>query len=174
MAGTEHSAEHAPSWHLAQINIGRIVAPLDDPVMREFVENLDRINALAEASPGFVWRFQTASGNATDERPYDDDRILINFSVWEDIASLRAFTYRGDHAAIMRKRRQWFEHMQEAYQALWWVPAGPHPTVREATSRIECIRAHGPTPEAFTFHQAFLPPGSSGVSTGQDRGFSTR
>jgi heme-degrading monooxygenase HmoA len=96
----------ASPWHQAQINIGRIIAPLDDPGLADFVNNLDRINALADHSPGFVWRFQTASGNATDERPYEDDRILISFSVWEDLESLRAFTYRSDHTTIMRRRRE--------------------------------------------------------------------
>jgi hypothetical protein len=146
------------SYQLAQINIGRIVAPLDDPQLAGFVNNLDRINALAESHPGFVWRFQTDEGNATAVRPYEDDRVLLNFSVWKDIDSLREFTYSGAHVEIMRRRKEWFEKMTEAYMALWWVPAGHRPSVAEAVSRLEHLRQFGPSAEAFTFRQLFPPP----------------
>jgi Domain of unknown function (DUF3291) len=146
------------SYHLAQINIGRIVAPLDDPQLAGFVNNLDRINALAESHPGFVWRFQTDEGNATAVRPYEDDRILLNFSVWKDLESLRDFTYSGAHVEIMRRRKEWFEKMAEAYMALWWVPAGHRPSIAEAVGRLEHLRQAGPSAEAFTFRQVFPPP----------------
>ena len=148
-------------YHLAQINIGRIVAPIDDPQLADFVGNLDRINALADGHPGFVWRFQTDEGNATAVRPWEDDRILLNFSVWKDLESLKDFTYSGPHLEIMRRRREWFERMTDAYVALWWVPAGHKPSVAEAVSRIDHLRQFGPSAEAFTFRQVYPPPDAS-------------
>jgi hypothetical protein len=115
-------------YRLAQINIARMLAPLTDPVMADFVANLPPINALADSSPGFVWRFQTEQGDATGVRPYDDDRIIINFSVWEDLDSLRNFVYRSAHAGILKRRREWFDRLTDAYVALWWVPAAHRPT----------------------------------------------
>jgi len=149
------------SYHLAQINIGRLVAPIDDPLIADFVANLDPINALADSHPGFVWRFQTDEGNATSVRPYDDDRIAINFSVWKDFESLRAFTYESAHVAIMRRRREWFERLTDMYMALWWVPAGHLPSVAEATARLEHLKQFGPSPEAFTFREPFPAPDAS-------------
>ncbi|MGD9793410.1 MAG: DUF3291 domain-containing protein [Acidimicrobiia bacterium] len=143
--------------HLAQINIGRLRAPSDDPMIAPFMDALDEINALAEASPGFVWRFQTDEGNTTSVRPYDDELILINFSVWESIEALSDYAYRTDHATFLRRRREWFERMTDAYLALWWVPIGHHPTEHEAIARVEHLRAHGPTPHAFTFRDRFPP-----------------
>jgi len=143
---------------LAQLNIGVIRGPIDSPVMAEFVANLDRINALAERSPGFVWRLQTEEGNATAIRPYPDENIAVNLSVWRDVESLNAFVYRSDHVEIMRRRREWFARMTEAFLVLWWVPAGHRPDVQEAIARLDCLRAHGPTPVAFTFRRTFPPP----------------
>jgi len=143
---------------LAQLNIGIIRGPIDSPVMAEFVANLDRINALAERSPGFVWRLQTDEGNATAIRPYPDENIAINMSVWRDLESLNAFVYRSDHVEIMRRRREWFERMTEAFLVLWWVPRGHRPSVQEAIARLDTLRASGPTPAAFTFRQTFPPP----------------
>jgi len=154
----------ASSYRLAQINIGRILAPIDDPQIADFVGNLDRINALADNHRGFVWRFQTDEGNATAVRPYEDDRILLNFSVWRDVESLKQYVYSGEHLEIMRRRREWFEKMSDAYLALWWVPAGHKPTVAEAVSRVEHLRQFGPTPEAFTFKQLFPPPDAADAS----------
>jgi hypothetical protein len=145
-------------YQLAQINIARMVAPLTDPVMADFVANLEPINALADASPGFVWRFQTEQGDATGERPYDDDRIIINFSVWKDANSLRDFVYRSAHSGVMKRRREWFDRLADAYVALWWVPAGHQPTVADAVVRIEHLRRHGPSPEAFTFREFYPAP----------------
>ena len=159
----------APSWHLAQVNIGRIAAPLDSPQLAEFVANLEPINALADAAPGFVWRLQTEDGDATAIRPFDDDRILVNMSVWESVEALGEFVFASRHLDVLRRRREWFDKMEEAYLALWWIPAGTLPSVADARSRLECLRAHGPTPHAFTFREPFAAPDSSDSMTSDDR-----
>ena len=141
--------------HLAQINIGRLRAETDDPMIAEFMAALDEINALAERSPGFVWRFMTEDGNATAVRPFEDELLLINMSVWESVESLGDYVYRSDHTGYLRRRREWFERISEAIVALWWVPAGHRPTVAEGIERIEHLRTNGPTPQAFTFRQPF-------------------
>ena len=143
--------------HLAQINIGRLRAETDDPMVAEFMAALDEINALAERSPGFVWRFMTEDGNATAVRPFEDELLLINMSVWESVELLGDYVYRSDHTAYLRRRREWFERINEAIFALWWVPAGHRPTVAEGIERIDHLRANGPTPQAFTFRQPFSP-----------------
>jgi hypothetical protein len=145
-------------FHLAELNIGRLAAPLDSPELKAFVDNLDRINALAEASPGFVWRLKGDGNNATDIRPYEDDPMMaVNLSVWTDLASLGAYVYRSGHVEIMRRRREFFEVPTEAFMALWWVEAGHIPTLEEAIERLEHLRRHGPTPYAFSFRQPFPP-----------------
>lgn len=145
--------------HLAQLNIARLLAPLESPELAGFVARLAEINALAEAAPGFVWRFQTAEGDATAVRPYDDDRILVNFSVWDSPAAFDAFVYRTAHGEVMQQRRQWFERMPESTSVLWWVPEGHRPTVAEAVSRLDHLRAHGPSAAAFTHRTLFPAPG---------------
>jgi hypothetical protein len=135
------------AYELAQLNIAVMKEPLESPRMADFVANLDRINALAESSPGFVWRFKTEDGNATALRPLGDD-TLVNFSVWRDVESLNKYVYKSAHVEIMR----------EAWVVLWWIPRGHRPTVSEAIARLELLRAKGPTQEAFTFKRAFLPP----------------
>jgi hypothetical protein len=144
-------------WHLAQLNVGRMVAPLDAPEIDGFRAQLDPINALADADPGLVWRLQTAAGNATDIRPTEDDLFLINLSVWRSIEALRAFTYTSGHVRVMRQRRSWFEQLAEAHLVLWWVPAGHVPTIDEALARLDRLRRDGPTPAAFTFRAPFAP-----------------
>lgn len=144
-------------YHLAQVNIGRVLAPTDDPIMAGFMARLDEINALADHSPGFVWRLQNSEGNATYFRPYEDDRILVNMSVWESIESLKHFVYRTTHAELLRQRQAWFEKFSGAYLALWWVPAGHRPSIDEAKKRIAHLQAHGPTQFAFTFKTIFEP-----------------
>ena len=146
------------AYELAQLNLGVIEGPIDAPVMADFVANLDRINALAERTPGFVWRLQTEEGNATAIRPYDDENIVVNMSVWRDVESLNKYVYSSEHVQIMRRRREWFEKMDQAFLVLWWVPRGHRPTIEEAKARLEILRAKGPTAEAFTFRQAFPPP----------------
>src|SRR5439155_8981163 len=135
--------------HLAQINIGRIKAPLEDPVMFGFVSRLDELNAIADRSPGFVWRLQTYEGNATALRPYDDERILLNMSVWKSIEQLRAYVYETVHADVLRQRRDWFEKFERTYLALWWIPVGHIPSIEEAKARLDSLDANGPTPFAF-------------------------
>ena len=149
-------------WQLAQVNIGRARGEITNPVMQGFVARLEEINALAERSPGFVWRLQTEDGNATAVRPYPgDDRIMINMSVWADLESLREYVFRSAHAGVMRQRRDWFERFEGIYVALWWIPAGHRPTVPEAVNRLAHLEAHGPTPFAFSFRQPFDPEGRS-------------
>ncbi|MCI0576711.1 MAG: DUF3291 domain-containing protein [Chloroflexi bacterium] len=153
-----------PKLHVAQINIARMNAPLDDPIMAGFVGRLDEINALADRSPGFVWRLQTDAGNATYLRPYDDERIIVNMSVWESIPHLKEYVYRTAHAGLVRQRRDWFEKIPDAYVALWWVPAGHVPGVDEGKKRLAHLEKHGPTPIAFTFKTTF-PPDEAFVQT---------
>jgi Domain of unknown function (DUF3291) len=150
-----------PGFQLAQINIGRARGGIDQPVMAGFVAQLVAINALAEESPGFVWWLQTEDGDATAIRPYADDRILINLSVWEDLAALQTFVFRSAHTDVMRHRREWFERFPEAYLALWWVPVGHRPSVEEAVARLAYLQAHGPGGHAFTFRQAYDPSGQA-------------
>jgi uncharacterized protein DUF3291 len=144
-------------FHIAQLNIGRARGAVDGPVMAEFMALLDPVNAVADASPGFVWRLQTEEGNATALRPYEDDRMIVNMSVWESIDDLAAFAYRSGHVDVMRRRREWFERMQ-VFMVLWWIPAGHLPSVAEAQERLEHLRVHGPTPHAFTFKARFPSP----------------
>jgi hypothetical protein len=157
--------------HLAQINIGRMKAPLEDPVMAGFMSRLDDLNALADRSPGFVWRLQGDEGNNTYLRPYEDERIIVNMSVWETIEQLRAYVYNSAHAELLKQRRDWFEKFDGVFLALWWIPAGHIPTVDEAKKRLALLEAHGPTPFAFTFKTPFEPaippwPPSSGLKVG--------
>jgi len=149
-------------WHLAEINIGRMRGPIDGEVMAEFVANLDRINALAEAAPGFVWRLTGDGNNATDLQFSDDAMVIPNMSVWRDMDSLAGYVYRSDHRDVMRRRKEWFEHM-EVYMALWWVPAGHLPTLAEARKRLDVLAANGPTADAFTFRTPFPAPGAETI-----------
>jgi len=144
---------------LAQLNIAAMKEPLDSPGMAEFVANLDRINALADVAPGFVWRLESDDGDATEFRPLGD-MTLVNLSVWKDLAALKDFVYQSGHAEIMRRRAQWFDRMREAYVVLWWVPQGHRPTTDEAIARLEYLRANGPTEAAFNFGKVFAAPGS--------------
>jgi hypothetical protein len=147
-------------YRLAQVNIGRMRAPIGDPIMEGFRTQLDPVNALADRSPGFVWRLQTEEGNATAIRPYaDDDRMAINMSVWESLESLRNYVYQSAHVAPLRDRKQWFEPLDGPILALWWIPAGHIPSVAEAIERLEMLKARGPSPEAFTFRHPFPAPG---------------
>lgn len=148
-------------YHLAQINIGRILGPMDGPVMAGFVAQLDEINRLADNSPGFVWRLQTEAGNATDIKVFEDEWIILNMSVWENIEALKNYVYYSAHAKVLRDRKQWFERMETPFMALWWIPAGHIPTALEGKERIEKLTELGPTPEAFTFKHFFPAPTTS-------------
>lgn len=146
------------SHHLAQVNIAKFLKPIDDPSNADFVNNLDRVNAVAEAQPGFVWRLKGEGNDATSLRAFDDPNIAVNLSVWVDLDSLTTFVYRdAAHRDIMRRRREWFDRM-EFYMALWWVPAGHIPTIDEAKARLDLIARLGPTADAFTFRQTFAAP----------------
>jgi hypothetical protein len=147
-----------PGWQLAQVNIARLLAPLDAPEVAGFVAALDPVNALADRSPGFVWRLQSDGGDATSIRAYDDDRIIVNLTVWASLEDLRGFVFGGLHVDILRRRRAWFSVMDEAYAAMWWVPAGTTPTVDEAKERLAILDREGPTPAAFTFRAPFPAP----------------
>lgn len=155
-------------WHVAQMNVGTALYAMDDPGMGEFVARLDEINALAEASPGFVWRLQSDSGNATDIQVSEDPRFIVNMSVWRSVEDLFDYAYKSAHRLVMAKRRQWFERPADAYQVLWWVPAGHEPTVEEGLARLAHLRQQGPSATAFTFKQRFPPPGQSEMPEGLD------
>jgi hypothetical protein len=151
-----------PAGHqLAQCNVARLLAPLDSPQLAGFVAALAPVNALADAAPGFVWRLQDDSGDATSIRVFDDDVMIVNLSVWESAENLADFTYRAvGHRDVMRQRRRWFTPMDEAHLVLWWVPAGHIPDAAEAMDRLDTLRRVGPSPAAFTF-RALYPVGVS-------------
>lgn len=142
-------------FNLAQINIARMLAPLDSPVMTEFVANLDHINALAEKSEGFFWRLKDDTNNATSVKIYDDDFLIVNMSVWQSADALFQFVYRSQHLEVFKKRQAWFEKMPVMHMALWYIPEGHSPTVSEAITRLDHLRTHGETPFAFTFKKKF-------------------
>ncbi|MGX9884152.1 DUF3291 domain-containing protein [Streptomyces sp. NPDC002276] len=153
-----------PAYELAQVNIGRLRFPLDSPELKDFVDALDPVNAVVDAAEGFVWRLQSDSGNATDVSVLGDEWLIINMSVWRDTNALTAFMYQGQHRELLARRREWFEQVREAMVALWWVPAGHRPTVAEAEERVLHLRAHGPTPYAFTLRTSFPPQGAEPVA----------
>jgi hypothetical protein len=140
---------------IAQVNIALPREPLDSPALAEFVANLEPVNALADAAPGFVWRLEDDSGDATSIRVFDDERLIINMSVWESIEALWDFVYAGGHLEVMRRRREWMTKMASTYLCLWWVHDGHLPTTDEAKQRLEHLGEHGPTPHAFTFKRRF-------------------
>lgn len=145
------------AWHIAQLNIATALFPLDDPRMADFVEQLDQINALAEASPGFVWRLKGDGGDATSVRVNDDPQLIVNMSVWTGIDALFDFVYRSAHRDVFAQRREWFERPVQGYQVLWWVGRGHRPTPDEGMARLALLNRLGPTDEAFSFKQRFAP-----------------
>jgi hypothetical protein len=147
------------SFNLAQLNIARLVAPLESPTLVDFVANLDRINALADNTPGFVWRLQTEAGDATAIKHFGED-VIVNMSVWKDTQSLHDYVYRSSHVEVMRRRKEWFQKLTEAYMVLWWVPIGHVPSLEEAELKLKYLRLHGPTVHAFTFKKFFSAPDS--------------
>jgi hypothetical protein len=152
----------ARRFHVAQVNIARMLAPLEDPLMADFVAQLDPVNALADASPGFVWRFQSEGGNATSVRPLPDPLILFNMSVWESVEALHAYVYRSQHGASLRDRKRWFQKSAGPSTALWWIPAGEIPTVKDGITRLAHLEAYGESPMAFSFAKPLpAPPAES-------------
>ena len=146
-----------PSYELAQLNIAQMKAPLESPEMADFVANLERINALAEAAPGFVWRLQGEAGNATAFRPFGAD-TLVNLSVWRSVESLSDYVFKSLHVEIMKRRKEWFERTPEVTTVLWWVPQGHRPDEHEAMQRLHTLRTLGPSAQAFGFKQYFEAP----------------
>jgi heme-degrading monooxygenase HmoA len=145
---------------LAQANIARMLAPPDDPLLADFVAQLDRINALAESSPGFVWRY-VSDARKPEDREYDDPMLLFNMSVWESAEHLYDYAYRSDHARVFADRRKWFEKLSQPQVVLWWVPSQHRPTVAEAQQRLNLLAAQGPSPRAFTFRVRYDPDGNA-------------
>ena len=146
------------------MNVARLVAPLDDPRLADFLAGLDPVNAAADAAPGFVWRLQTEAGNATDVQAFTWDAdgavgVIVNLTVWVDLDHLLAFVYSPQHRAVLRRRREWFVPMTQAYAACWWVPAGQRPTTLDAEERVRHLREHGPTAHAFGPRADQPPPG---------------
>jgi hypothetical protein len=171
----------ATDYVLAQVNIGRLAAPLDSEQLAGFVAALDQVNAVADAAPGFIWRLQTEEGNATSLRVFEaeageaDDGILVNMSVWESVEALGAYVYGQAHLALLRRRREWFTKMTDAYSAAWWIDRGHIPTTGEAENRLRHLRRQGPTPYAFTLRAHFPPPGPGDATPrGPAQGGTTR
>ena len=150
------------SFQLAQLNVARFMQPREHPANKDFIDNLDRVNAEAERQPGFVWRLVDEDSNdATDIQAFDDDNMIVNLSVWQNLESLSEFVYRNKvHRAIMRRRAEWFSQMQ-VYLVLWWVEQGHIPTVAEALGKLRTLEQHGPSAAAFTFKSPFPPPESA-------------
>lgn len=144
-------------FHLAQVNISKLLEPIGSTLLADFVAQLDEINALAEQSKGFVWRLKGDNENATALRVFEDDMIIINMSVWESIEDLKEFAFKTAHASVMRGRNKWFEKPTKAMLALWWIPENEIPTAQDAKERLESINKNGSTPFAFTFKDVFLP-----------------
>lgn len=152
-----YGALFMPAYELAQLNIAELKHPLDSPELKDFVDNLDSINQLAEESDGFVWRLQTDEGDATSI-DYFGDKIVVNMSVWENHETLHNYVYRSAHVNIMRRKMEWFEKMKSVHMVLWWVPAGHRPSLEEADEKLRYLDKHGPSPEAFTFKKSFAAP----------------
>lgn len=146
------------SFHLAQMNVARCRAPLNSPVMRGFVDLLEAVNALADATPGFIWRLQSETGDATSIQAFDDPLVIVNLSVWSGVETLREYVYRTAHADTFRKRKEWFEDFGGLSLALWWIPAGTIPTVEGAKMRLGMLAESGPTVDAFGFRDSFPNP----------------
>ncbi len=143
--------------HLAEINVARLRYPLEDPRVADFVDNLDAINALAERSPGFLWRLKDDTGNATHISAFDDPLVIVNLSVWDSVEALHAFAYKTVHRRFVQRRNEWFDLFDGPYLALWWVEPGAWPDAAEGRRRLAHLDAVGPTAWAFTFRNLFEP-----------------
>ncbi len=135
-----------------------MLGAIDDDVMAGFVARLDSLNALADASPGFVWRYQTEEGDATEVRVFDDEMILFNMSVWESVEALEEYVYRSNHVEALQKRAEWFERSTRAPLVLWWVEIGNIPSVEEAKEHFDILWRSGPSATTFSFKDRFAPP----------------
>ncbi len=148
------------TFYLAQMNIAKAKLPLTDPSMKEFVDFIEPINALAEGSPGFIWRWQSEDGQSSiyAPSPFDDDSIINNLSVWEDLESLKTFVYNTAHSYFVRSRQRWFDKLSESHMVLWWLPKGEIPTLEEGKRRLELFNREGASIQAFTFATPYEPP----------------
>lgn len=151
-------AVNRESHHLAQVNVARLRAPLDDPSMASFVRAIDDVNWLAEQSAGFVWRLRADPGPLTFGALPGEDGLVVTLSTWEDVDSLRNFVTRTAHGLFMRQRSRWFVPTPGFTTALWWVEGGEHPPIADALARLERLRSKGPSPEAFSFRRVFEAP----------------
>ncbi len=154
------------NFHLAQVNIAIAKYSYDDPLFAGFVDNLDRIYELAEATPGFVWRHVTVNDDAEAKAAFGENNLIFNMSVWETKDALRDFVYMSEHVDILRQRGEWFVPQNRPIMALWWQPAGTIPTIVEAKHRLDRLAQAGSTEDAFTFRQFFDAPQVEEVSSG--------
>ena len=146
-------------YQLAQINIGRIKGvDMNDPVMKEFVDNLTMVNTIAETSEGFIWRLKDDSDNSTAFNPFNDERIIVNMSVWENIESLETFMYKTTHVEFLKRRREWFHRYGKVYTAMWWIEANQFPSIQQAIENLDYLEKHGPTEKVFDFKKKFPEP----------------
>lgn len=146
-------------YQLAQINVARMKGvSIEDPIMQEFVANLDRVNQLAENSEGFIWRLKDESNNASGFNPFDDEQVIINISVWSTIETLENFTYKTFHTDFLIRRKEWFKKYGKAHFALWWIKQGDLPTIEQAIERLDYLQLHGPSERAFNFKERFPEP----------------
>lgn len=165
------------TYELAQVNVSRLLYPLDSAELGPFMSALDEVNAEGDAADGFVWRLQTEDGNATAVRAFGWDvagshGVIVNLTVWRSVQALADFVFAGRHLEIMRRRREWFHRPVEATTALWWVPTDHRPSTAEAEDKVRLLRAAGPTPDAFTFRSVFGPPDADAeVAPGRDDWF---
>ena len=164
------------SFDLAQVNVSRLLAPLDSPLLADFMAALDEVNAEGDAAPGFRWRLQTEDGNATAVRAFgwdvaDSFGVVVNLTTWTSVQALADFVFSGQHLQVMRRRRKWFQRAVEPMTALWWVPAGHRPSTEDAEQRIQRLRRHGPTAESFTFRTPFPDPAHRDAELPADHGW---
>jgi hypothetical protein len=142
--------------YIAQLNISKMIGVnIDDPIMKDFVAQLDEINLLGEQSKGFVWRLKSEDGNATSYNPYSDNRIIVNFTVWETAEDLKDFVYNTAHRLVMKDRKRWFENLGQPSYVLWYVDADKIPTIDEAVERLYYLQSNGATSYAFDFKNIF-------------------
>lgn len=146
-------------YQIAQINVAKMKGEtINDPVMKEFVDNLDRVNALAESADGFVWRLKDESNNATNINPYGDEQIIINISVWKNIEALENFVYKTFHTEFLKRRKEWFQSFGKSYTALWWIPVGQFPSVEEAVEKLDILQKNGASELVFDFKKRYSAP----------------
>jgi len=149
-------------YFIAEINIAKMKGvDINDPIMKEFVENLDAVNQIAEKSEGFVWRLKDENNNATSLNPYNDETIIINVSVWKSIETLENFMYRTFHSDFLKRRKEWFLTYGSAHTAMWWIPEGHIPTMQEAVEKLSFLQTNGPSPNSFDFRHKFPAPSVS-------------